>query len=860
MSNFKLSLITTVFNEEKNIQLFIKSIASQTLVPQEIIIVDGGSSDQTVANIKYQIANSKYKKRFKILTKKGNRSVGRNEAIKQANGDIILCSDAGCILDKNWVKNISKPFEDKKVDVAAGYYKGKASSVFEKSFIPYVLVMEDKIDPKKFLPATRSMAFKKTVWETIGGFDESLSHNEDYDFANKIKKNRFNIFFAKDAVVNWLPRKNIAAAFKMFLRFAYGDAEAKIFREKVIYIFLRYAFFIYLLILSLVIKSIALYLLLFSAAFVYLAWSILKNYKYVRDIKAIIYLSFLQITSDFAVIIGTFFGFLKSISYKNFPSIMKNYKFLVLIIIVYIASILSTLSFGIPNLNHPFNYNMDEWHQSQSVRNLFVYGSPNIEGSANGSVFHFFLSGIYLIPVYILNIINPFAINSAVTELTIQSRLFEILRINTLIFGVLSIILFAFISRKYFKINPVISTFLFTFNPLFLMLSGYFKYDIALIFWILISFFLFLRYSNSPSFFNFLITGISCSLAISTKISALPLLPIYIISFFLFHKDSKKYIKHLISGLFIFSIVFAFFGIPDIILGKGNLYEYLVSNLSTTPSVISSNLNLGISYWQYFLLHLYPSTFGAVLYFSFLLSIFFGIYFILKKSNFLTQENKFFTTLLLFLIFFSLSLVILRTGAIGNRILPTLPFMVIFLVYVLSHAIGELKNNILRMLILIFVFFLLMIQLFQTYTWYLIKISPSPQETSSKWILNNIAKGSVIGIENIPIYQSLPDVVLKEFYSIQYNKKEKTKYSYQVINSTTLKLPRIIILTNEGVESKYLLDTDKKRLKERLLIEGYRKKVEFNPRFYYLKFFSSELDYYMSGLSQNPNAIAVYAR
>ena len=66
--------------------------------------------------------------------------------------------------------------------------------------------MEDKIK-EEFLPATRSMAFRKEVWKKIGGFDENLSHNEDYAFANKIKKLGFKIKFVQDAVVNWIPRK-----------------------------------------------------------------------------------------------------------------------------------------------------------------------------------------------------------------------------------------------------------------------------------------------------------------------------------------------------------------------------------------------------------------------------------------------------------------------------------------------------------------------------------------------------------------------------------------------------------------------------------------------------------------------------
>src|SRR3990167_11068705 len=202
----KLSLIVAVLNEEKYIGKLIDSISIQTKIPDEIIIVDGGSSDQTVARIqnsKFKIQNCNSK--FKIIIKPGNRAVGRNEAIRVSKGDIILSTDAGCTLDKNWVKNITAPFATKvhlrgafsvtsevaegllrggRVDVVAGYYRGKPQNTFQKSLVPYVLVMEDKIKGE-FLPATRSMAFKKSIWKKVGGFDETLSHNEDYALDRK---------------------------------------------------------------------------------------------------------------------------------------------------------------------------------------------------------------------------------------------------------------------------------------------------------------------------------------------------------------------------------------------------------------------------------------------------------------------------------------------------------------------------------------------------------------------------------------------------------------------------------------------------------------------------------------------------
>ncbi|MCL5432988.1 MAG: glycosyltransferase, partial [Patescibacteria group bacterium] len=260
MNKNRFSLILTVFNEEHTIRRLINSFSKQSKTPDEIIIVDGGSNDNTLSiiqNSKFKIKNI----RVKIITRKGNRSVGRNEAIKKATGNIILCTDSGCTLENKWVEYISKPFENKDVKVVAGYYKGIYKNMFQKSLNTYVLVMEDNIK-KEFLPSTRSMAFRKSVWKKIGGFDETLSHNEDYEFARKIKKSGINIFFERKAVVEWMPRENLKEAFIMFFRFALGDAEAKIFRPKVILIFLRYLVFICLVLIAFKTNSSILYIIL----------------------------------------------------------------------------------------------------------------------------------------------------------------------------------------------------------------------------------------------------------------------------------------------------------------------------------------------------------------------------------------------------------------------------------------------------------------------------------------------------------------------------------------------------------------------------------------------------------------------
>ncbi|MYE80032.1 MAG: glycosyltransferase, partial [Chloroflexi bacterium] len=101
-----ISLILTVLNEGDNIRQLLDSIAGQTRSADEIVIVDGGSSDDTV-----DIARS-YAERLplRLLVAAGcNISQGRNLAIAEARGDIIAVTDAGVRLAADWLEAITAP-------------------------------------------------------------------------------------------------------------------------------------------------------------------------------------------------------------------------------------------------------------------------------------------------------------------------------------------------------------------------------------------------------------------------------------------------------------------------------------------------------------------------------------------------------------------------------------------------------------------------------------------------------------------------------------------------------------------------------------------------------------------------------
>ncbi len=303
----KKAFITTVFNEEKTIKKLLESLKNQNEIPSETIIVDAFSDDKTVKIIK------EYQEEYPslhivLLQKKGNRSEGRNLAIKNTKSDIIAVSDSGCVLKKDWFYEITKPFNEKSVDVVAGFYKPITHSVFEKSLSTYTCVMEENVTDS-FLPSSRSVAFKKIVWRKEKGYPEDLDTCEDLFFARKLKRKGYKFFVNKKAVVYWPQRKNLFQAFHQFFSYAKGDGMALYVRWQTPLLYLRVIASVILFLMFLNTRSIVVLLMIVMLFFLYVVWSIIKNYRYVKNRMAIFYLPLLQITSDVAVFFGMTFGF-----------------------------------------------------------------------------------------------------------------------------------------------------------------------------------------------------------------------------------------------------------------------------------------------------------------------------------------------------------------------------------------------------------------------------------------------------------------------------------------------------------------------------------------------------------------------
>jgi len=224
----RVSVVFTLLNEAGSLSQLLNSLAAQTRLPDEVVVCDGGSTDSTLS-----LLEAESRLPLRIIRRPGaNISQGRNAAIEAATGEVVATTDGGVRLSPQWLEKIVAPFEDTATQVVAGFFVPDPQKIFEIAMGATVLPELRDINPIHFLPSSRSVAFRKSAWEAVGGYPEWLDYCEDLIFDFRLRERFGPFIFAPEALVHFRPRPSLRAFFVQYYRYARGDGKANLWPRR----------------------------------------------------------------------------------------------------------------------------------------------------------------------------------------------------------------------------------------------------------------------------------------------------------------------------------------------------------------------------------------------------------------------------------------------------------------------------------------------------------------------------------------------------------------------------------------------------------------------------------------------------
>jgi len=219
----KVSLYIPAYNAARFVNASIEAILSQTLVPDEILVIDDGSHDATVEVV------SRYKE-IKLIRHDRNRGLAatRNTAVRAARNELVGSVDADCAAAPAWLEKLVPAFEDPKIAGAGGrLIEGFRDSLADRWRCVHMRMDrgEQRIRNPMFLHGCNGL-YRKSALLGVGGYDEAmLTAGDDADIGRRLSSAGWELLHEPEARVTHLRRDSVESVLRSYwqwLHFGFG--------------------------------------------------------------------------------------------------------------------------------------------------------------------------------------------------------------------------------------------------------------------------------------------------------------------------------------------------------------------------------------------------------------------------------------------------------------------------------------------------------------------------------------------------------------------------------------------------------------------------------------------------------------
>ena len=223
-----IAVVIPTYNRCRSLVRTLMALSRQTLVPGEVVVVDDGSQDETIAAVN-SLAERGLPFPVRLVRQRQNRgpASARNRGVAIAGGVIVAFTDDDCEPAPDWLGQVLSTFEaDPAVVGAGGTVRSAGDSPFDLFFDHFQLLdprLRDRGGAPMYL-VTANAAYRREWILKVGGFDEALrkAGGEDPGLAFKIRSAGGQIAFNPRAVVFHHYPRTLRSLGRMFWNYGYG--------------------------------------------------------------------------------------------------------------------------------------------------------------------------------------------------------------------------------------------------------------------------------------------------------------------------------------------------------------------------------------------------------------------------------------------------------------------------------------------------------------------------------------------------------------------------------------------------------------------------------------------------------------